>query len=212
VETGPCAPPDPEEPIRVAEAARGMNLCYVVVTSVTRDDLPDGGAEMFCQTIRALRDRIPGVRVEVLIPDFQGDAHALKMVLDAGPAVLNHNIETVPRLYPQVRPQADYKRSLNLLKQARDYAADIPAKSGLMLGLGESPQEISQTLKDLRSAGCQILTLGQYLQPTPRHIPVYRFVTPEEFENWRQKALGMGFTQAASGPFVRSSYHADTLL
>ena len=200
--------PDLREPARVAEAAAEMGLAYVVITSVTRDDLPDGGASVFAETIRTLRSRISGVRIEVLIPDFQGDAAALKTVLDSGPDVLNHNIETVPRLYPEVRPQADYRRSLALLVRAHRLAEHIPTKSGIMLGLGEKDGEIRRTLMDLRETGCSILTLGQYLRPGPNHHPVARYVHPQEFETWRRAALDMGFKAAASEPFVRSSYHA----
>jgi lipoic acid synthetase len=208
VAPGPPEPLDPLEPTRVAEAAARMGLKYAVVTSVTRDDLPDGGAAHFAATIRELRRLIPGTRVEVLIPDFQGDRAALLAVLEARPDVLNHNIESVPRLYPQVRPQADYLRSLALLKRAREFDSGIATKSGLMLGLGEEAQEVRCTLQDLRAADCRILTLGQYLQPSPEHLPVIRYVTPEEFEDWRTSALQMGFAEVASGPFVRSSYHA----
>ena len=208
VAPGPPEPLDPQEPARVAEAAARMGLTYAVVTSVTRDDLPDGGAAHFAATIREIRRLIPGTLVEVLIPDFQGDRSALLTVLEAQPDVLNHNIESVPRLYPQVRPQADYLRSLALLKRARDFDLGIATKSGLMLGLGEETQELRRTLQDLRAADCRILTLGQYLQPSPEHLPVARYVTPEEFENWRTSALEMGFAEVASGPFVRSSYHA----
>jgi len=208
VTPGPPEPLDPQEPARVAEAAARMGLRYAVVTSVTRDDLPDGGAAHFAATIRELRRLIPGTRVEVLIPDFQGDRSALLTVLAARPDVLNHNIESVPRLYPQVRPQADYLRSLALLKRARAFDSGIATKSGLMLGLGEETPEVRRTLQDLRAADCRILTLGQYLQPSPEHLPVIRYVTPEEFEDWRTSALQMGFAEVASGPFVRSSYHA----
>ena len=208
VAPGPPEPLDPQEPARVAEAAARMGLRYAVVTSVTRDDLPDGGAAHFAATIRELRRLIPGTLVEVLIPDFQGDRSALLTVLAARPDVLNHNIESVPRLYPQVRPQADYLRSLALLKRAREFDSGIATKSGLMLGLGEEAQEVRRTLQDLRAADCRILTLGQYLQPSPEHLPVIRYVTPEEFEDWRTSALQMGFAEVASGPFVRSSYHA----
>ena len=199
---------DPGEPGRVAAAAAEMGLQYVVVTSVTRDDLPDGGAAHFAATIRAIRERIPGAEIEVLIPDLQGDRTALHTVLAGRPDVLNHNIETVPRLYPQVRPQADYRRSLELLRAAGEIAPSIPTKSGLMLGLGETPEEVQLTLQDLRSHGCRLLTLGQYLQPSPEHLPVAAYVPPEEFERWRADALAMGFTHVASAPFVRSSYHA----
>ncbi|MBW2614952.1 MAG: lipoyl synthase [Deltaproteobacteria bacterium] len=208
---GPSGPPDPEEPARVAEAATSMGLIYMVITSVTRDDLPDGGAGLFAETIKEIRKRMPDALVEVLIPDFQGNTGVLQAVLNAGPNVLNHNLETVPRLYSRARPEAVYSRSLDLLKNAHAYAPDIPTKSGLMLGLGESPEEVEITLKDLLDVGCGILTLGQYLQPSKEHLPVERFIPPEEFDKWREKALGMGFSQVASGPFVRSSYHAKEL-
>jgi lipoic acid synthetase len=208
VHSGTPEPLDPGEPGRVAAAAAEMGLKYVVVTSVTRDDLPDGGAAHFAATIRAVRERIPGAEIEVLIPDLQGDPAALRTVLEARPDVLNHNIETVPRLYPQVRPQADYRRSLELLQAAGKITPSIPTKSGLMLGLGEEPEEVRQTLQDLRTHGCRFLTLGQYLQPSPEHLPVAAYVPPEEFERWRAAALAMGFTHVASAPFVRSSYHA----
>jgi lipoic acid synthetase len=209
VTPGPPAPLDPDEPARVAEAVERMGLRYVVVTSVTRDDLPDGGAAHFAATIGEIRRRIPGARIEVLIPDFQGDPAALETVLRARPDVLNHNIETVLRLYPRVRPQADYRRSLLLLDRARRLAPGIPTKSGLMLGLGERPEEIRQTLQDLRDVGCRILTLGQYLRPTTEHLPVESYIPPGDFENWRKAALDMGFSEVASAPFVRSSYHAQ---
>ena len=208
VQKGPQGLPDPGEPRRVAAAAAEMGLRYVVVTSVTRDDLKDGGAGHFAKTIKALRQSIAGARIEVLIPDFQGDKAALQTVLDAGPDVLNHNIETVPRLYPQVRPQADYLQSLALLRRAAAYATDIPTKSGIMLGLGESDEEVERTLSELRISGCRILTVGQYLQPSKDHHPIVRYVPPEEFDHWRQVALEMGFSEVSSGPFVRSSYHA----
>jgi lipoic acid synthetase len=188
-----------------------MGLRYVVITSVTRDDLPDGGAVFFAETIDNIRRRIPAAMVEVLIPDFQGNEKALQTVLAARPDVLNHNIETVPRLYPIVRPQARYGRSLQLLNRARNYDRSLPTKSGLMLGLGESEDEIRATLRDLIEVGCRILTLGQYLQPSKAHLPVKRFIPPAEFENWKQTALEMGFGEVASGPFVRSSYHAKEL-
>jgi lipoic acid synthetase len=208
VAPGPPGPLDPQEPARVAEAVERMGLKYVVVTSVTRDDLPDGGAGHFAATIHEIRRRVPGAEIEVLIPDFQGDPAALEIVLRARPDVLNHNIETVPRLYPRVRPQADYRRSLELLRRAGEIAPGIPTKSGLMLGLGERPEEIRQTLLDLRAVGGRILTLGQYLQPSPEHLPVETYVPPDDFENWRKAALDMGFSEVASAPFVRSSYHA----
>ena len=208
---GPKDPPDPTEPLRVAEAIGHMKLRYAVVTSVTRDDLPDGGASLFAETIRRIREKRPETKVEVLIPDFCGDHQSLKTVLEARPDVLNHNVETVPRLYASVRPQAVYQRSIDLLKNAHRLDPSIPTKSGLMLGLGERPEEVEQVLNDLLEAGCRILTLGQYLQPSADHLPVERFVTPEEFEELRKKALEMGFREVASGPFVRSSYHAQEL-
>jgi len=208
---GPSGPPDPGEPSRVAEAAQRMGLSYVVITSVTRDDLVDGGASLFAETIEEIRKRIPNALVEVLIPDFQGDADALHTVVLAHPNVLNHNLETVPRLYPLVRSEADYGRSLELMKRAKEYDPTIPTKSGLMLGLGEFPGEVKETLQDLLEAGCNILTLGQYLQPTSKHLKVERFIPPEEFDNWKEAALEMGFSEVASGPLVRSSYHAKEL-
>ncbi len=208
IQKGDPAPPDPREPSRVAKAAAALGLRYVVVTSVTRDDLPDGGAGHFAQTIAALRNRIPEVKVEVLIPDFAGDPRALETVLRANPDVLNHNIETVPRLYPLARSKADYRRSLDLLKRAVRTRPDIPTKSGMMLGLGETADEIERTLRDLRATGCRILTLGQYLQPTRHHLPVVRYVPPEEFEYWKKRGSEMGFDEVFSGPLVRSSYHA----
>ncbi|MCU0592789.1 MAG: lipoyl synthase [Desulfobacterales bacterium] len=208
VSPGPPEPLDPDEPARVAEAVERMGLKYVVVTSVTRDDLVDGGAGHFAGTIAEIRRRLPEAEIEVLIPDFRGDAAALATVLAARPNVLNHNIETVPRLYSQVRPQADYRRSLELLGRSRDLAPSIPTKSGLMLGLGEKPEELRQTLLDLREAGCRILTLGQYLQPSPEHLPVEAYVPPDQFEKWRKAALELGFSEVSSAPFVRSSYHA----
>jgi len=211
IETGPQGPPDPDEPDRVAQAAKKMSLRYVVVTSVTRDDLPDGGAGIFARTIHRLKERIQGVKVEVLIPDFKGDESALETVLKAGPDVLNHNMETVRRLYPVVRPGADYKRSLDLIAAVGRIEPSIPAKSGLMLGLGETLPEIEGAITDLYRAGCRILTLGQYLQPSKEHLPVSRFVPPEEFERLREFADRTGFDRVASGPFVRSSYHAGKL-
>jgi lipoic acid synthetase len=211
VDHGPTGPPDPEEPFKVARMARDMGLAYVVVTSVTRDDLPDGGAGLFAATIRALRDEIPGVRVEVLIPDLQGHREAIETVVTAGPDVLNHNLETIPALYPTVRPEADYQRSLALLQTVRDLAPPMMTKSGLMLGVGETREGVRQTLADLRAVDCRMVTLGQYLQPSPDHLPVERYVPPEEFDQWRDEALQMGFQEVASGPLVRSSYQAREL-
>jgi lipoic acid synthetase len=211
VANGPEHPPDTEEPLRVAETVRRLNLDYVVITSVTRDDLSDGGAFLFGQTINEIRKKVPHVMIELLIPDFQGNKDALSSIAEARPNVLNHNIETVPRLYPTVRPEAIYKRSLDLLKQVVAFDSDIITKSGLMLGLGENSEEILNTLKDLLNAGCRLLTLGQYLRPSKGHLPVKRFLPPEEFDDWRKTALEMGFIEAASGPFVRSSYQAKKL-
>jgi lipoic acid synthetase len=202
---------DPEEPLRVAEAADALGLSYVVVTSVTRDDLSDGGAGVFADTIRAIRKRIPEAGVEVLIPDMGGEASALETVMQAKPLVLNHNVETVPRLYDRVRPEADYQRSIDLIRRASENRIRIPVKSGLMLGLGEMEEEIESVLLDLFENGCRLLTLGQYLQPTPDHLPVKRFVPPEEFEWWRRKAIAIGFLEVASSPFVRSSYRAGEM-
>ncbi len=211
VPEGDPEPPDPEEPARVARVSREMGLKYVVITSVTRDDLPDGGAGIFAATINEIRQQIPDACVEVLIPDFQGSKDALDTVLRAEPDVLNHNIETVARLYPRVRPQANYRRSLRLIQRAHQHNPELPTKSGLMLGLGETSEEVRETLADLRRAGCRMLTLGQYLQPSKNHLPVEHFIRPEEFEAWRKKALAMGFEEVASGPFVRSSYQAMEL-
>ncbi len=203
--------PDPDEPRRVAEAVVRMSLDHVVVTSVTRDDLADGGSEAFAETIRLVRSRRPSARIEVLIPDFRGEVAALRTVLEARPDVLNHNLETVARLYPEARPQAVYDRSLELLRRTVSLAPGLPVKTGLMLGLGERPDEVESTLRDLLEVGCRILTMGQYLQPKIDCLPVARFVPPEEFEDWREMALKMGFARAACGPLVRSSYHAEEL-
>jgi len=208
---GPSGPPDPSEPERVAEAAKRLGLSYVVITSVTRDDLSDGGAGHFAGTIEAIRKTMPKALVEVLVPDFQGSKTALQTIVAARPHVLNHNLETVPRLYASVRPEALYGRSLELLMRAKQYDPMLPTKSGLMLGLGESSKEVEETLQDLFDAGCRILTLGQYLQPTRQHLKVDRFIDPEEFGHWKERALRMGFSQVASGPLVRSSYRAKEL-
>ena len=204
------APPDPGEPARLAEAAAAMGLRHVVVTSVTRDDLPDGGAAHFAATIREIRARLPGTTVEVLVPDFQGDTAALDLVLAAQPDIFNHNLETVERLQPSIRPQADYRRSLAVLAYAA--RAGARTKSGLMLGLGETDGEIAAALRDLRAAGVALLTLGQYLAPSPAHHPVARFAAPAEFDRWRADALALGFASVASAPHVRSSYHAEELM
>ncbi len=207
VEHGELSSLDPLEPQRVAEAVRELGLKYAVITSVTRDDLSDGGAAHFAATINAIKKLVHHCKIEVLIPDFKGNPQDLDVVIDAQPHVLNHNIETVRSLYNVVRPQADYQRSLDLLRYAKKKGCTT--KSGIMLGLGENESKIIETMKDLHSAGCNILTLGQYLQPSRKHLPVQRFVTPEEFDRFRQKGLEMGFDAVQSGPLVRSSYHAD---
>ncbi|MGD8447898.1 MAG: lipoyl synthase [Desulfobacterales bacterium] len=207
----PSGSPDSGEPARVAQAVKNLGLRYVVITSVTRDDLPDGGAGLFAKTIKEIRAKMPGTLVEVLIPDFQGNEGALRTVLEARPHVLNHNLETVPGLYPLVRPKADYRRSLELLSRVKQSDSLIPTKSGLMLGLGESAEEVENTLQDLLDVKCSILTLGQDLQPTREHLNVERFISPEEFDDWKKAALKMGFSQVASGPLVRSSYRAKDL-
>jgi lipoic acid synthetase len=199
---------DPAEPIHVASAIRTLELTYVVITSVDRDDLDDGGASVFADTIRETRARSPHCRLEVLIPDFQGDEKALYTVLDARPDVLNHNTETVPRLYRMARSGGRYSRTLELLKRSRHYAPDIPTKTGLMVGLGEERDELVATLEDLRAAGCEILTLGQYLRPSTAHAAMVRYYHPDEFLELKQIALGLGFVHVESGPLVRSSYHA----
>jgi lipoic acid synthetase len=188
-----------------------MGLDYVVVTSVTRDDLSDGGADHFSETIRSIRKIMPGAVVEVLIPDFLGNPDSLQKVLDAEPDVLNHNLETAAPLYSLVRPQASYDRSLTLLKRASSHDRGIVTKSGLMLGIGESDDDILKTLEDLRRVNCVSLTMGQYLQPSAQHLPVHRFLPPEAFNMWRTEALRLGFRHVASGPFVRSSYRAGEM-
>ena len=198
---------DLDEPDRVAQAVASLQLKYVVVTSVTRDDLDDGGSCMFAATIKAIRTTAADCRVEVLIPDFKGSKNALRTVLDASPAVLNHNIETVPALYPTVRPQADYQRSLALLASAHAYGS--PTKSGLMLGLGESIHEIRAVMRDLRRIHCSFLTLGQYLQPGKNHLPVEKYYHPDEFVKLGHEARELGFQHVAAAPLARSSYHAE---
>jgi lipoic acid synthetase len=204
-------PPDPYEPERVAEAALALGLKYVVITSVTRDDLPDGGALQFARTIRALKNKKSILKTEVLTPDFKGDVEALKTVLDARPDVFNHNVETVPRLYPIVRPQADYITSINVLKTAKKMYPNIKTKSGIMLGLGENETEVLSVMKDIRNAGCDFLTIGQYLQPRRNNLPVVEYLTPEVFEQYRIKGLKMGFTAVASSPLTRSSMDAGEM-
>ena len=211
VERGDPVPLNESEPETVARAVRELKLQYVVLTSVTRDDLQDGGASHYANVIRAIRAQNPGVKIEVLIPDLKGDRTALATVLKERPDVLNHNVETVPRLYPQVRPQADYRRSLELLKSAKETEPSILTKSGFMLGLGETHEEVLNLLADLREVGCDFLTIGQYLQPRSDRLPVVRYVPPEEFEDYRRIAQDMGFRGVASGPFVRSSFHASQM-
>jgi len=201
-------PPDAGEPARVAEAARRMGLAHVVLTMVTRDDLPDGGAAHIVATIDALRASVPHAGVEVLVSDFGGDEDSVDLVLAARPDVFNHNVETVPRLYREVRPQADYRRSLRVLARAHETRAGSPTKSGLMVGLGETAEEVAEVLADLRSAGVDIVTIGQYLRPGPGHLPVSEFVEPERFDQYAAVARRIGFAGVASAPFVRSSYHA----
>ncbi len=203
--------PDPKEPEKVALASKEMGLKYVVITSVTRDDLPDGGAGQFAETIRMVRRYLPKAGIEVLTPDFLGNREALKIVLDAGPDVFNHNIETVPRLYSQVRPQAVYRQSLEVLKAAREIAPSIATKSGLMVGLGESFDEVISVMRDLRKAGCRILTIGQYLRPGRENLPVVEYIHPEVFDRYRETALELGFGSVASGPLVRSSMNAEEM-
>jgi lipoic acid synthetase len=207
VKTGRPGPLDEAEPLRVARAVAALGLRHAVVTSVNRDERPDGGAGIFAATILEIRRLCPGCTVEVLIPDFKGSAEAQEIVFSARPDVLGHNVETVPRLYRTVRPQADYRQSLEVLARAK--ARGLRTKSSLMLGLGEREEEVDRVLRDLRGAGCDIVTLGQYLQPTRMHLPVVRYVPPEEFARWAERARELGFLHCESGPLVRSSYHAE---
>jgi lipoic acid synthetase len=205
---GTPKPPDQDEPVKVASAIHAMELDYVVVTSVDRDDLADYGASHFARVITETRQRIPQCRIEVLIPDFKGDESALHTVLDARPDILNHNIETVPRMYRMARPGGQYDRALQLLDRSRTYAPDIPTKSGLMVGLGEEWDEVVATFEDLCDAGCQIVTIGQYLRPSPANLPMVRYYTPGEFAELKRIGLEIGLAHIESGPLVRSSYHA----
>ncbi len=209
IKSGTPERPNLAEPMKIADAVKKLGLTYAVVTSVTRDDMPDGGAGFYSMTVQAIKRRNSTCKVEVLIPDFQGDEMALRKVVDSRPNVINHNIETVPRLYPVVRPQADYKRSLELLERVKQMNPMVMTKSGLMVGVGETKEEVLAAFADLRKAGCELLTVGQYLRPSKENIPVERYVHPSEFEELREEAMKLGFTNAASGPFVRSSYFAD---
>lgn len=199
---------DQTEPERLAQAVHRLRLNHVVITSVNRDDLPDGGASQFVRCIQAVRSTSPQTTIEVLIPDLCGNWEALEAILSAGPEVLNHNTETVPRLYRRVRPQADYRRTLELLQRARDLAPWVYTKSGIMVGLGETDEEIQQVMQDLRAADCDILTVGQYLQPSPKHLPVANWATPAQFDAWKQLGESLGFLQVVASPLTRSSYHA----
>jgi lipoic acid synthetase len=209
VRSGRPAAPDPGEPERVARAVGRLGLRYAVITSVNRDELADGGARHWAETVRRLRRANPGCGIEALVPDFQGDLGALDVVLDAGPDVLAHNVETVPRLHRRVRPQAVYARSLAVLEHAA--RRGFMVKSGLMFGLGEEPAEVRAVLRDLAAHGCSVVTLGQYLRPSRQHLPVERYVPPAEFEGWREEGLGLGLRHVEAGPLVRSSYHADRM-
>lgn len=211
VRHGDPVSPAEDEPGRIARAVVDMDLHYVVITSVTRDDLPDGGASFFARTIDEIRGQDKEIKIEVLIPDFGGNLSSLETVLRASPDVLNHNVETVRRLYSEVRPQADYEKSLSLLKNSKGFYPQIQTKSGFMLGLGETYQEVIELMKDLGKAECDLLTIGQYLQPRSDRLPVARFIPPEEFEEYKKIGEGMGFRVVASGPFVRSSFHASQM-
>lgn len=202
-------PLDPTEPERLAEAVRRLNLNHVVITSVNRDDLPDGGASQFVRCIEGVRSLSPQTTIEVLIPDLCGNWDALEIILQAKPEVLNHNTETIKRLYRRVRPQGDYQRSLELLKRSRQLRPEVYTKSGLMVGLGETDGEVREAMEDLRAVDCDILTLGQYLQPTPKHLAVQGFIPPEQFDTWRDFGESIGFLQVVASPLTRSSYHAE---
>jgi len=202
-------PPDPTEPDRLAEAVRRMQLNHVVVTAVNRDDLPDGGAAQFVRCIQAIRSASPGTTIEVLIPDLCGNWQALAGILQAEPEVLNHNTETVPRLYRRVRPQGDYGRSLELLRRCREQAPQLYTKTGIMVGLGETDAEVRQVMQELRAVDCDILTIGQYLQPSQKHLGVVEFVRPEQFDAWQAYGAAIGFLQVVASPLTRSSYHAE---
>lgn len=204
-------PVDPEEPRNIARAVEKLHLEYVVITSVTRDDLADGGASHFALTIKEIKKLADGIRIEVLVPDFSGSLTPLKQVIDAGPHVLSHNLETVPRLYPEVRPEANYLHSLRLLRETKRLNPDICTKSGLMLGLGETGEEVTGVMRELRGAGCDILTLGQYLRPSSQSIQVKEYIVPKKFKEYEQTGKSLGFVAVASSPFVRSSYQAQQM-
>ncbi len=208
VTKGQPRPLDLEEPGRVAEAVKALGLRYAVITSVTRDDVPDGGAALFAETVRAIRELTPDCKAEVLIPDFRGSADAVRTVVEAGPDVLNHNLETVPRLYPLARPEADYGRSLNVLRMAKEMSPNLLTKSGLILGLGETRDEVLAVMADLVDVGCDLLTLGQYLRPSRAHLPIERYLPPEEFAELAVEGERLGLKHVEAGPLVRSSYHA----
>ena len=207
VKTGRPSQLDELEPVRAAQGVKAMGLAHCVITSVNRDELPDGGARIWAETIRQIHARVPGCSVEVLIPDFKGDRPALQQVIDAGPEILAHNLETVPRLYGRVRPQANYQQSLDVLRYAVDQGMTV--KAGIMVGIGERPAEVRLLLAEVAATGCRIFTIGQYLQPTRDRLPVERYVHPDEFRSYRREGLRLGFTVVESGPLVRSSYHAD---
>ncbi len=211
VKKGQPLPLDDEEPGHLLEAVEKLNLRYVVITSVTRDDLADGGASQFAKTVNMLHEKRVGTFIEVLIPDFLGSSEALSTVVVAQPEVINHNVETVPRLYPEVRPEADYRRSIRLLSMVKDLDSGIVTKSGLMLGLGETDEEVVTVMKDLRNAQCDLLTLGQYLPPSPQHHPLARYISPKEFSEFEAIGKGLGFVEVASAPLVRSSFKAAEL-
>lgn len=209
VNKGVPSPLDPEEPNNIGQATKELNLQHVVITSVTRDDLPDGGAEHFSRTIEAIKSAKPDTTVEVLIPDFKGSIRALEIVIHASPEIINHNLETVPRLYSEVRPLADYDRSLRLLQTIKELNSKMLTKSGLMLGLGENSDEVIDVITDLHNVNCDLLTVGQYLQPSAQHHEVVRYVPPEEFRQHENTARSMGFTSVAAAPYVRSSFNAE---
>lgn len=212
VTKGVSQPVDEKEPEHVAQAVEALGLKHTVITSVTRDDLPDGGSGHFARVVEAVRRKSPQVTIEVLIPDFQGDSEALQKVVDAHPQIINHNVETVPALYHEVRPQADYHRSLTLIGRVKEMDASIHTKSGIMVGLGEKPEEVLEVLSDLRLMNCDFITIGQYLAPSPRHHSVVEYIHPGQFDFYRTKAYEMGFSHVASGPLVRSSYMAEQAL